>query len=246
MGRTLTSRQQRVYDFIHDQISNRGYGPTVREIGEFVGIKSPNGVICHLRALERKGMITRAANKSRAIELKNRPKADRSPGLPMRGRVDHGYCNLFDAPQTLDVLNALQHPERFLLQYNGDDLRDWAIADGDILVIEQGAGSLAGSIELVRHASGSMVLRPAEGSASDEAERIVVVETPADALSALGVASKSSNGRCEVVGVVVGIIRTLPTMRKATVQQIDGAPANCALVAHAPHALGRLHVAAPS
>ena len=55
MARQLTERQQAVYDMIRDLIVQRGYGPTVREIGEQFGIKSPNGVMCHLRALERKG-----------------------------------------------------------------------------------------------------------------------------------------------------------------------------------------------
>ena len=51
----LTKRQRIVFDFIRDKIQNRGYGPTVREIGEQFHIKSPNGVMCHLKALEKKG-----------------------------------------------------------------------------------------------------------------------------------------------------------------------------------------------
>ena len=69
MDCSLTVRQQKVYDFIEERISVRGYSPTVREIAEGMGIKSPNAVIAHLRALERKGAIRRAANKSRAIGL---------------------------------------------------------------------------------------------------------------------------------------------------------------------------------
>ena len=65
----LTKRQASVYDFIRDKIVNRGYGPTVREIGERFDISSPNGVMCHLKALEKKGLIRRVPNKSRAIEL---------------------------------------------------------------------------------------------------------------------------------------------------------------------------------
>jgi SOS-response transcriptional repressor LexA len=53
----LTKKQAQVYDFIRDKIKNRGYGPTVREIGENFGISSPNGVMCHLKALEKKGLI---------------------------------------------------------------------------------------------------------------------------------------------------------------------------------------------
>ncbi len=65
----LTHRQKEVFEFIRDKIDNRGYGPTVREIGEHFEISSPNGVMCHLKALEKKGLITREPNMSRAIQL---------------------------------------------------------------------------------------------------------------------------------------------------------------------------------
>src|SRR5438876_5592289 len=66
---SLTTRQRAIYDFIKDKILNRGYGPTVREIGEGFKIRSPNGVMCHLKALEKKGLITREAHMSRAIQI---------------------------------------------------------------------------------------------------------------------------------------------------------------------------------
>ena len=66
---SLTSRQKEVYEFIREKIRARGYGPTVREIGTQFKISSPNGVMCHLKALEKKGLIKRSPNKSRAIEL---------------------------------------------------------------------------------------------------------------------------------------------------------------------------------
>src|SRR5438874_2030662 len=74
MGKpTLTYRQQEIYDFLRDKIVTRGYGPTVREIGQQFEIKSPNGVMCHLKALEKKGMISRESHMSRAIQLSNPP-----------------------------------------------------------------------------------------------------------------------------------------------------------------------------
>ena len=69
MTNTLTNRQQQIYDFLRDKIVNRGYGPTVREIGNQFGIRSPNGVMCHLKALEKKGYIKRESHLSRAIQL---------------------------------------------------------------------------------------------------------------------------------------------------------------------------------
>ena len=69
----VTKRQQAVYKFIREKIRGRGYGPTVREIGSHFGISSPNGVVCHLKALEKKGLIIREPNMSRAIQLATEP-----------------------------------------------------------------------------------------------------------------------------------------------------------------------------
>ena len=65
----LTSRQREIYQFIRGKIQGRGYGPTVREIGNEFEITSPNGVMCHLKALQNKGLIHREPNMSRAVEL---------------------------------------------------------------------------------------------------------------------------------------------------------------------------------
>src|SRR4029078_8417993 len=63
----LTTRQASVFEFIRDRVQSRGYGPTVREIGEHFQISSPNGVMCHLRALEKKGLLHRVRKHDRAI-----------------------------------------------------------------------------------------------------------------------------------------------------------------------------------
>src|SRR5271169_6214504 len=67
----LTARQQMVLDFIQQSIADRGYPPTLREIGARMGIRSTNGVNDHLRALERKGYLTREDMKSRALRPTN-------------------------------------------------------------------------------------------------------------------------------------------------------------------------------
>src|SRR5436305_10694248 len=84
----LTERQREIYDFIQDKIENRGYGPTVREIGVAFDIKSPNGVMCHLKALEKKGLIRKEPGAARAIQLVDR----RLPtfALPLFGQVAAG------------------------------------------------------------------------------------------------------------------------------------------------------------
>src|SRR5207245_4917565 len=84
----LTEKQKRIYEFIRSKIEGRGYGPTVREIGLAFGIKSPNGVMCHLKALEKKGLIKREGFSARAIQLLDHRPA--SAGLPFLGRVAAG------------------------------------------------------------------------------------------------------------------------------------------------------------
>ena len=71
--RGLTRRQRDIYQYVRELILNRGYGPTVREIAAKFEIQSPNGVMCHLKALEKKGLIIRESNMSRAIRLAHAP-----------------------------------------------------------------------------------------------------------------------------------------------------------------------------
>src|SRR5580704_15359556 len=86
----LTSRQREIYQFIRSKIQGRGYGPTVREIGLEFEIKSPNGVMCHLKALQKKGLIHREPNMSRAIQLLEEPKGLRGGGVKLLGKIAAG------------------------------------------------------------------------------------------------------------------------------------------------------------
>lgn len=70
MSIALTSRQQEIADYISTYSFQHGYSPTVREIGKRFGIRSPNGVMCHLKALQKKGVIHRRSFMSRAIAVK--------------------------------------------------------------------------------------------------------------------------------------------------------------------------------
>jgi len=81
----LTKRQRKILGFVQGTIVARGFPPTVREIGIRFGIRSPNGVLCHLKALERKGAIIRDASLSRGIRL-NREENGFLP-LPYGGRI---------------------------------------------------------------------------------------------------------------------------------------------------------------
>src|SRR5262245_34003161 len=118
---TLTKRQLYVYEFIKDKICNRGYGPTVREIGEEFGISSPNGVMCHLKALEKKGLIRRSPNKSRAIEL-TREAIDEDRTLPIIGIVAAGMTNLAfeQTDERVDLGELFNKKNLFVLEVRGD------------------------------------------------------------------------------------------------------------------------------
>jgi len=80
----VTHRQQAVLDIISDRLRTQGYGPTIREIGAQLGIRSVNGVVGHLRALERKGLILHDPMKSRGIRLKTLPTL---PRLRWAGKI---------------------------------------------------------------------------------------------------------------------------------------------------------------
>ena len=143
----LTERQRDVYAFIRDKIRNRGYGPTVREIGDQFGISSPNGVMCHLKALERKGVIIREPNRSRAIQLAAEPIEER--GLPLAGRIAAGVLHeAIEQNERIDFDSIFDNSDRsrFVLQVNGDSMIEDHIADGDFVVVRRQKTARKGQI----------------------------------------------------------------------------------------------------
>jgi repressor LexA len=133
----LTERQREIYDFIEQKIDERGYGPTVREIGVNFDIKSPNGVMCHLKALEKKGLIRKEPGAARAIQL-----VDRRPptfALPLFGKVAAGdpLPAIEQADDQLEFRELFGGPERFALRVKGDSMIDDHIQDGDYVVIRR-------------------------------------------------------------------------------------------------------------
>jgi repressor LexA len=193
---SLTTRQRDVLNFIRDKIDNRGYGPTVREIGEEFEINSPNGVMCHLKALEKKGIITREPNMSRAIQLTDVAREDE--GIPLVGQIAAG-----------SLAEAIEQAERFsldemfpakkncfALRVRGDSMIEAAIADGDIVICKK---------TKVAHKGDIVVAMTGEGEATlkywfPEANRIRL--QPANS------SMKPIYARdVQVLGVVTGVIR---------------------------------------
>lgn len=160
MSRPLTKQQQVCYDFIRDCIVSRGYGPTVREIGEYMNIKSPNGVMCHLKALEKKSMIRRAANRSRAIELTEPISQAVGAQVRIGGSIQNSACLL--APSSNDQFDLAMlgsTGDRIALRVVDESLLDAQIRAGDFLILQKQAIANHGDLALVRTGDSETCLR---------------------------------------------------------------------------------------
>jgi repressor LexA len=154
----LTERQRDVYEFIRDKIRGRGYGPTVREIGDHFKISSPNGVMCHLKALEKKGLITREPNMSRAIQLAAEPVEDR--GLPLAGRIAAGVLHeAIEQHERVDFGAMFDEKNMFVLEVTGDSMIEAQIADGDYVVVRKQRTARDGQITVVLTDEGEATLK---------------------------------------------------------------------------------------
>jgi repressor LexA len=145
----LTKRQQQTLEYIRHSIEQRGYPPTLREIGEYMGIRSTNGVNDHLRALERKGYLRREDMKSRALRLVGnsdlaappRPTDDDVIEVAILGRVAAGLPllaeeNIIDTVR-IDRMMVRGGREVFGLRVTGDSMIDAGIFNGDYIFVRR-------------------------------------------------------------------------------------------------------------
>lgn len=193
----LTQRQRAVYEFIREKIQGRGYGPTVREIGDNFQISSPNGVMCHLKALEKKGLISREANRSRAIQLT--PEGLEAPGLPLAGRIAAGVLHeAIEQSERIDFAAMFQNKDFFVLEVSGESMIEAQIADGDYVVVKRQKTAAAGQMVVAQTEEGEATLKywfPESGRvrlqpANSSMEPIYVRDA-------------------QVEGVVVGVVRQM-------------------------------------
>jgi repressor LexA len=147
----LTERQRQILDFVTKYVDAHGYPPTVREIGEAVGLASPSTVHAHLANLERAGLLKRDPTKPRALELRREPKAVAADvhKLPLVGEVAAGGPLL--AEDNVEGYLAVPEPlsrggEEFLLRVKGDSMINAGILDGDIAVVERAQDAKNGDI----------------------------------------------------------------------------------------------------
>jgi repressor LexA len=132
----LTQRQQEVYEFIRDQLEAHGYGPTVRDICKAFKIKSPNGVMCHLKALESKGLIKRESGLARTIQLADFHGFSRS--LPMLGLVAAGSpTQAVEQQECLELGTLFRGRDTYALKVRGNSMVEDHIDDGDYVIIRK-------------------------------------------------------------------------------------------------------------
>ncbi len=193
----LTERQADVYRFIREKIKTRGYGPTVREIANEFNINSPNGVVCHLKALVKKGLITREPNMSRAIQLAAEPLEAR--GLPLAGRIAAGVLHeAIEQDERVDFLDLFDTEKKnlFALQVQGESMIEDQIADGDFVVVQKQKTARKGQIVV---------------AITDEGEATLKRWYPEKNRIRLEPANSSMQPiyvkNAQVLGVVVGVVR---------------------------------------
>jgi repressor LexA len=150
----LTERQQEIWQFLVDYVDGHGYPPTVREIGEAVGLASPSTVHAHLANLERAGLLRRDPTKPRALELVGHrrhdaaPAAEELPRLPLLGQIAAGSPLLAEenVEEQIAVPEHLGRGADFLLRVRGDSMIEAGILDGDTLVVRRQPDASNGEI----------------------------------------------------------------------------------------------------
>jgi repressor LexA len=154
-GARLTDRQRQVLEFIDTEVRRRGYPPSVREIGEAVGLSSPSTVHAHLGALQDKGYIHRDPTKPRALEITYEPTSgatvERRPvrHVPLVGDVAAGTGVLAaeNIEETMPVPEDLTGDgDLFMLKVRGDSMIEGGIFDGDYVVVRSQPSAENGEI----------------------------------------------------------------------------------------------------
>jgi repressor LexA len=152
----LTDRQRRILDYIAETVDGRGYPPSVREIGDAVGLHSPSSVHAQLATLAQKGLLAKDPSKPRAIRVHREPSSVRAPAprtdvvdVPLVGRIAAGGPIL--AEESVEDTMALPRDlvgsgTLFALTVKGDSMTGAGIMDGDTVIVRQQATADEGEI----------------------------------------------------------------------------------------------------
>ena len=204
----LTARQQEIWQFLVMYVDDHGYPPTVREIGEEVGLASPSTVHAHLANLERVGLIKRDPSKPRAIELTGHRRVEAAADvqrLPLLGRVAAGSPLLAEenVEDVVAVPESIGQGADFLLTIHGDSMIEAGILDGDTIVVQRRDDArngdivvaLAGDDETTDEATVKTFFREADGRIRLQPENAALEPIYAD--------------HVRILGKVVGVFRSL-------------------------------------
>jgi repressor LexA len=158
----LTARQQEIWNFLVEYVDRHGYPPTVREIGEHVGLASPSTVHAHLANLERAGLLRRDPTKPRALELIGRERREvrSDPRIAAAGGVDTSDVTRLPLVGQIAAggpMLAEEHIEEyvpmpssvkgdFLLRVQGESMIDAGILDGDLVIVQRAQDARNGEI----------------------------------------------------------------------------------------------------
>lgn len=197
----LTKRQSQLLDFLRRTIAVQGYAPSLEEMAAHFELSSVGTVHKHLKALEEKGFIRRQWNRSRAIEIVEMPDG-RARRLPLLGRLAAGEP-IDTAAHSASIAvpeDLLTRGKAFVLQVQGDTLRDEYLDDGDYVVVEQRDLAREGeTVVAILDRSRAIVRR--FGTIDDR----VLLISRREGAAVIDVAKE----RCRVEGVVVGVLRRM-------------------------------------
>src|SRR5688500_14360715 len=207
----LTDRQREIWDFLVKYVDAHGYPPTVREIGEEVGLASPSTVHAHLANLERAGLLRRDPTKPRALDLIGHRRESRAEErevelqkLPLLGQIAAGGPLL--AEQNIEDELAVPEPlgrnADFLLRVKGESMINAGILDGDILVVQRAQDARDGEIVVALAGDDESAEEATVKTFYREAGR-VRLQPENDALEPIYA------DHVQILGKVTGVFRTL-------------------------------------
>jgi repressor LexA len=136
----LTTRQKEIYDFLLKSIREKGYAPSIPEIGAKFKIVSTNGVSDHLKALEKKGYIRRVGKRAiEVLSMLGKPMLAAVREIPILGRVPAGkpFLSEENVEGLLTITNDMGSGKLFALQVKGDSMIDAGILEGDRVIVKQ-------------------------------------------------------------------------------------------------------------
>jgi repressor LexA len=149
----LTARQQEIWNYLVEYVDRHGYPPTVREIGEHVGLASPSTVHAHLANLERAGLLRRDPTKPRALELIGRERREVEPAeerdvvrLPLVGEIAAGGPLLAEEQIEEYLPMPASTKGDFMLRVKGESMIEAGILDGDLVIVQRAQDARNGEI----------------------------------------------------------------------------------------------------